>query len=180
MRAGPCEKTARNGRWPGWPRAEGGGDHGRSQDWRGRLCQPLSEYCLYAGGDRKPVKGLEKGVTFRGYWIYIWAPSPVKATGPEASSPSLLSSANGYGIPRLTDQGSWRWRQAGTNARRVGPPCHLPDPGPVKFRSLRSAVSRCCSPPPPSEPPERPSPSGRLPCAASARSHPRCCESPAW
>lgn len=31
-----------------------------------RLCQPLSESCLHAGGDGKPVEGLEKGVTFRG------------------------------------------------------------------------------------------------------------------
>lgn len=121
MRAGPCEKTARNGRWPGWPRAEGGGDQGKSQDWRGRLCQPLSESCLYAGGDGKPVKEPEKGVTFRGYWIYIWAPSPVKATGPEASSPSLLSSASGYGIPRLTDQEMLVLEAGGDQCQESGP-----------------------------------------------------------
>lgn len=60
--------------------------------------------CPHAGGNGKPVEGLQKGATFRGYWIYIWAPSPVKAQGPEASSPSLSHSAHGYGVPRPTDQ----------------------------------------------------------------------------
>lgn len=60
--------------------------------------------CPHAGGNGKPVEGLQKGATFRGYWIYIWAPSPVKAQGPEASSPSRSHSAHGYGVPRPTDQ----------------------------------------------------------------------------
>lgn len=160
-------KLRGNGRWPGRPRAEGGGDQGRSQDWRGWLCQPLSELYLYAGGDWKSVKGLEKGVNFGGYWIYIWAPSPVQAVGPEASSPSLSSTASGYGISRLKNQEMVELEADRDRCPESGPSVFPSQSPPSEVQVPQACLLQMLlTTPSPLDPTKHPSPRGRLPCTA--------------
>lgn len=89
---------------------------------------------LRAGGDEKPLKGVEQRGTFREHWRETGAPSPGKAMGPEAPLPSLSSSVEGTplgsAIRRDVVEGPRKWwsRRQGRDRGGRGLQHHLLHP----------------------------------------------------
>lgn len=75
---------------------------------------------LRAGGDEKPLKGVEQRGTFREHWRETGAPSPGKAMGPEAPLPSLSSSVEGPPQAQPFPGTWWRDRGNGGAGGRAG------------------------------------------------------------